>query len=614
MLGALLKDLRITYHISRQILVDGGLCSLDMLKKYESGQKQPEKLLGDVLWQRLGKSMEKFEIFLEQDEYELACIRARIQMQIRQGKLAWAEEILYRYENMEGTNRPLHKQFICLQRLEIYRRRGKSYEEQMDIVQEGLAWTVSCALLPEILKTHRFGLLELLLLERYVILLEQKNLEEAAQWYNELVSYLLGENGIEYDFADQYRLLPPILYHQAMRAMAAGFYQMALNKLKEGCRMLSERQEFLSLFIKMEELKFEVMVKLGEEVPAGETGCLNLLKEMMGKYNPVWKQNIYPDYPERSIYCVNATLRERRLVNGKTIEDMAGDFDPRTLKAIENGKRMPQAATKRALFRELGLSTYKYGGSLVTRRYSDFRDSADMIKYNYKGEHKQAEQIYNKLVSGLKKDEIINGQFIDYWGICLRYSEKKFTEEEYRVELWKLFKKTLPKCENINADCVLTEYERDIVKNLSWNVKIEDARNLEKVLDTQYLKFCNDDVLVCFFPEYYMAIARCLGRISRLRDDYKKAEDILDKVLSQCFFLQEDFRLGSLFIQSFYLTEDIKKAQGIPAQSDNMRFIEIQYAYAINRLYLQDDRYTYFIERYLEKYFDDKTQVLKGLL
>ena len=80
------------------------------------------------------------------------------------------------------------------------------------------------------------------------------------------------------------------------------------------------------------------------------------------------------------------------------------------------------------------------------------------------------------------------------------------------------------------------------------------------------------------------------------------------------FFLQEDFRLGSLFIQSFYLTEDIKKAQGIPAQSDNMRFIEIQYAYAINRLYLQDDRYTYFIERYLEKYFDDKTQVLKGLL
>ena len=38
MLGALLKDLRITYHISRPILVDGGLCSLDMLKNMRVGR------------------------------------------------------------------------------------------------------------------------------------------------------------------------------------------------------------------------------------------------------------------------------------------------------------------------------------------------------------------------------------------------------------------------------------------------------------------------------------------------------------------------------------------------------------------------------------------------
>ena len=38
MLGALLKDLRITYHISCQILVDGGLCSLDMLKNMRVGR------------------------------------------------------------------------------------------------------------------------------------------------------------------------------------------------------------------------------------------------------------------------------------------------------------------------------------------------------------------------------------------------------------------------------------------------------------------------------------------------------------------------------------------------------------------------------------------------
>ena len=41
---------------------------------------RPEKLLIDALWQRIdGRSMEKFEINLDMDEYNLACSRAKIQ-------------------------------------------------------------------------------------------------------------------------------------------------------------------------------------------------------------------------------------------------------------------------------------------------------------------------------------------------------------------------------------------------------------------------------------------------------------------------------------------------------------------------------------------------------
>ncbi|MDE7326830.1 MAG: helix-turn-helix transcriptional regulator [Lachnospiraceae bacterium] len=615
MLGSLLKDLRITQHISRQTLIDGGLCSLDMLKKYENGQKQPEKLLGDALWQRLGKSMEKFDIFLEQDEYELACTRAHIQMRIRQGQLAKAEEILCVYENMEGTDRPLHRQFICLQRAELYRRMERPYMEQMGIIQEGLKWTVSNALLPGILETHRFDMLELLLLERYVFLLEQKSPEEAVQWYNKLVRYLTGENGIDYDYADQYRLLPPILYRQAVRAAAAGFYQMALEKLQEGSRMLSECQAFLPLFIKMEELKLEILSKTGKEIPTGEAGCLCLLKEIMEKSNPAWKQNIYSDYPERSIHCVNTTLRERRLAYGKTIKDMAGELDLRTLKAVESGKRMPQAATKNRLFQELGLPTQKYCSGLVTRRYSDFRDRAKMIKYNYEGKHEDAERIYKKLVSGLNREEIINEQFINYWDIRLRYSGHKLTRKEYQRELWELLKKTLPKCEEISMDCVLAEYEREIVKNLAWEVDTEATVNIEKILYTQYKKFCNDDDLIYFFPEYYTTLARCVGQIIRLRHDDSQSQNILTDTLRQFYFLQDDFRLGSFFLQHFFLEESIRKAQGIfPAQDDDKYFQDVRYAYAINKLYMRDSVCVNYIEEYLDKHYGKKDGILKGLL
>lgn len=63
MLGILLGDLLANPHIDGNLLCHG-LCSPAMLKKYITGQKKPEKLLGDALWQRAGKSMEKFEIFL----------------------------------------------------------------------------------------------------------------------------------------------------------------------------------------------------------------------------------------------------------------------------------------------------------------------------------------------------------------------------------------------------------------------------------------------------------------------------------------------------------------------------------------------------------------------
>lgn len=614
MLGTLLKDIRIELQISQETLIEGGLCTPGMLKKYEKGGKQPEKLLGDALWQRMGKSMEKFQVFLEQDEYELACTRAHIQILIRQGKLARAKEAVCAYEKMDGTDRALHRQFLCLQRAEISRQEEKSYEEQMGTVREGLAQTISCAFLPEILKTHRFGMLELLLLERYAFLLEQKSPEEAVQWYLELQQYLTGEGGMDYDRADQYRLLPPVLYHYAVWADGAMLYPLALEQIEKGCQMLRKRQAFLPLFIKMEELRLKVLPKLGQEIPAWEQGCLCLLKEMMEEYDPAWKQNIYPDYPEQFIYCVNATLRERRLAHGKTIHDMAGAFDPRTLRAAESGKRMPQSATKNALFQELGLSTYKYGGSLVTRRYSDFRDSAELIDCNYNKEYEQAEQIYKRLAGGLDRGEVLNEQFIKYWDIRLRYSKGTLTERAYREELWKMLEETLPKCRETDVDCVLTEYEREIVEILGWNVKPQDAAEIEKILCVQYQKFCNDDALVCFFSEYYTALAYCLGRLSQLKQDFAQSKKIFSDILEQFYFLQDDFRLESIFFQQFRLDEDMKKAQGgSTAQNDKKIFQKIRYAYAISKFYLCDSVCSGFIEDYLDKYYKDNTEILHGL-
>ena len=65
MFGRLIRNIRDLQNISREEL-SRGICSVKALEKYESGEREPEKLVADALLQRLKKSMDKFEILLDQ--------------------------------------------------------------------------------------------------------------------------------------------------------------------------------------------------------------------------------------------------------------------------------------------------------------------------------------------------------------------------------------------------------------------------------------------------------------------------------------------------------------------------------------------------------------------
>ena len=65
MFGRLIRNIRDLQNISREEL-SRGICSVKALEKYESGEREPEKLVADALLQRFKKSMDKFEILLDQ--------------------------------------------------------------------------------------------------------------------------------------------------------------------------------------------------------------------------------------------------------------------------------------------------------------------------------------------------------------------------------------------------------------------------------------------------------------------------------------------------------------------------------------------------------------------
>lgn len=635
MLGLLLNDLYATNHISTTILSQG-LCSPAMLKKYMTGQKKPKKLLGDALWQRAGKSMEKFEVFLEQDEYSLAIKRANIQFLIRHGKLSEALLAIEGYEKQEGRKNPLHTQFLCLQYAEIYRREKKPHQKQLQNLRKGIKQTIFVAKIsPKIFDTYLLSMLELLLLERYAFLLEEKNSAEALRWYQALITYLTkpGSDGSLRDLADNYRLLPPLYYHQAGLLLALNQEEAALNALNQGIDLLRKRQCFEGLFLWMEEMRIQLLQKLNkistEEAKeiftsntksfslSSEIACFEVLKEELTEYGAENLENIYPDYPERAIFSVNHIFQERRLSRGIPIEDMAIliDCDVRTLQNIESGKRMPQTATKNKFFQYFGLPTWKYCASISTRTYSLYKESANIADYDYRGYHEKAKEVYNYITKNLDKEDLINQQFSKYWEIDLLYNNKEISKDKYYDALLDMLKNTLPKLDTASGQCIMTEYERNTLRSLAWTMDSKDSRGIHDILSAQYQKFYNNETLAYLFPEYYLSIAYCLARFEKLQNNFTEAENILENALKQIHFLQDDWRLENLFMQHFQLEDAKRKFENLPINKKNdSDFRWIRRAYATSKLYHLNFVSTEFIEDYLERHYCEDNNILLDLM
>ena len=104
LIGAIRKD----KHIS-QAALGKGICSAQQISKIEKGETLPDFFLTEVLIQRLGKSLDKFEIVLSLEEYEEIEMRDDIADDLRWGRLEKAEERLEKFCRDAGADQPIRR-------------------------------------------------------------------------------------------------------------------------------------------------------------------------------------------------------------------------------------------------------------------------------------------------------------------------------------------------------------------------------------------------------------------------------------------------------------------------------------------------------------------------
>lgn len=114
-IGAVIYHLRTKKQIS-QGLLSKGLCSPSTLCRIELGEREPDKLLADALLQRLGTSPNRFDFFLDEEEFYFFNKREAIKLLIKTQQYHQAQKELSLYESQIKPLTSLQLQFIKKQK------------------------------------------------------------------------------------------------------------------------------------------------------------------------------------------------------------------------------------------------------------------------------------------------------------------------------------------------------------------------------------------------------------------------------------------------------------------------------------------------------------------
>ncbi len=550
MLGIPLKEIRETAGIGQRRLGEG-LCDRGVIRTYEEGRGEPEKLFADALVQRAGKTMNSYDILLDGKEYELVRQRTWIQFCLSRGKLHAAERAIQDYRVMPGTDDKLQRQFLAFVNEKLIRRQGASLRSRMEVVCSGMSETFDMKTLsPGVLEKRVFHLLELFLLQQYAVLLEEAGREtEAVCWY-EAFARRFGREGQE--SVDQHKLYPLIAYRMARYYGKIGKFQEALPCIKKALELLRCPKLFNGLYAMLKEMEIKFREKLGEPVAKEEKDVFLQLKKFLWENGEIRKENYDPVYQESHCYSVNAMMLERRRLQKRTREGLVGNVcDPRTLERQEKTGSKLHKRIRKGLFEELGLSYLKYDRGIESGDYGDSLIYEQMLQAFDNGGQERAWYLYRKLADKLDMDKLVNRQFEKYWGTELRFQSGRIGRGERDQNLWEMLGWTMPEeGEEQFFSCWLTKYERQALISLAWDCEGGEIQRLLPLLKRQLHRNFNP-VGQRIVAEYYDKLLYCIARGYLKIGDSVRAGQYVTLAVRQGAFGERGLSWGWIFSGRF---------------------------------------------------------------
>lgn len=135
--GSLMMNLRKRQELDVRTLCDG-LCSESFGRRFESGERLPKYLMRERILNRLGITCEKFEIYLDYEEYGEWELRQKLITQLGKRDVKKCEELLEKYEKLIWKRKDkkkgdeLQRQFVLSVKIQLEKWKEEQETEKQE--------------------------------------------------------------------------------------------------------------------------------------------------------------------------------------------------------------------------------------------------------------------------------------------------------------------------------------------------------------------------------------------------------------------------------------------------------------------------------------------------
>ncbi len=603
-IGRFIHILRTRNNISQGRL-SKGLCSIATLSRIELGERIPDKFLMDALFQRLGKSPDKFEVLLAEKDYFLYEQRKEIEQALFYKDYALAEKLLLEYQNKKECKGNLHEQFV-LKVSGIL-----DYEDRNDIDQalEKFLSALKCTL-----PNWKYGELrgQLLSLEEIdLFLLISMSYAKKNKTYDvivrlkELIEYI--DNGYT-DEEEKVKVYPKAAYLLVKFYIKRGNYLSAEDLCEKAIDILTSNGVIVGL-ADILLLYVEILNKNGKDVKEKKISLqLASLLKVYDEYDikllflsdtAIIVKNIQND-----IYLMGELIKANRVKVKISQENLSSDIcAAESLSRIESGKRAPRNKNYEAIAERLGIAKDIYNSTIEAETYDILETKRDIDRLLFGHQIENAWASYMRLKKLLTAKTNENKQYLSYLEGILHYQAKKIGIKTALNKMEKALGYTLKNYKDKAVyNCILSRQEAFILNQIA--ILTFDTGQKKQAIDillSVSQSYENSKIDLKYHSVQYLLILQNLSMYLEEDDQLEEAIQICDKAIKLALKCAKGNFLSRFITNKAFTLERIDMENQTELYEKTCR-LYYQQAYSLSELMKDPSTHSIVGEYYKLKY------------